>query len=924
MSQPKSDQSHPGMIDPIDTRSPEKDHDEPVEELSPARPVKSDSSDKDLKIVNSDLSAQPRRHSRRGSAASRRHSTALAASETSPSICESCGEDKIHGWRDVVEACSLSWHQQRKHLFTSWIHVPLGVTFLLVVVWGLKLAIDVAPFRFPAAVLAAFGIFLLLLLLDWLSSVFPGRRQRDAEAMYEKSDRPQKKRKRFIDPVLMLLAPPCDFCLRIMSVLFTPSFILIPAREVISGGEIGRIIGWFAATQVLAFLFPIYLNKGINWAFTIPKQLRERREKAQPPLTDLRRSSTVNGRRSRRGSTMSQSGSLDHRSRRGSTATIAGLEFEKGYAYSGQQRLGTIASGLAGVTATITAPVAHIDMTLEDDEQAYYNAVAIEQARQQGDPAVTSPNLAPLSFGSFVPHSDVSYFSHARMPVDREGRPRHHHHAITAEQRRNRSRSRDGARSQSRPATARSLTVSPRVPSGGGSVEYGPPSVATVQRSATAVGALPVASPAPSEAYRFPSTQLSPVQTTIAFDQDLPTAASLRAAENGARAKSNAPAVEGVREPEPAKVAATSSASSSRRPSLLGNFIAPLSMSRRESATSGPTPVATSASSQASAKDRADQAAVAPSASAPAPEDQPSEYGPDAIERLASWISDLITPIIYFTLIIIGLPLFFVLNFALPLYLGINLLAFIGAITIVPPKIRRFLHPILSTSIVTVLLIWALGAMKGLSIKQALALYSNGAKYTVLWDPTGYQGPVPGAGDILFSVLDAGIVSLAIPMYRYRKDLKQNFWRMLIALTPCAALSLFLWPYIAYLMGMNEVHALAFSARFMSTPLAIELANNIGADESITIVLVCVTGIIYAIVKEYVFKWTNVKDDMTVGVAMGSTAGAIGASSLISKPRQLALASLCFILFGAIMLIATAIPPVVDAVRMLAAGNNVI
>lgn len=454
---------------------------------------------------------------------------------------------------------------------------------------------------------------------------------------------------------------------------------------------------------------------------------------------------------------MSQSGSLDHRSRRNSTATIAGLEFEKGYAYSGQQRLGTIASGLAGVTATITAPVAHIDMTLEDDEQAYYNAVAIEQARQQGDPAVTSPNLAPLSFGSFVPHSDVSYFSHARSPLDREGRPRHHHHA-TAEQRRNRSRSREGR--LSRPATARSQTVSPRVTSAGSSVEYSPPPISTVQRSATAVGALPIASPAPSEAYRFPSTQLSPVQTTIAFDQDLPTAASLRAAEGG-RSKINSGALDGIREPEPAKVAATASASSSRRASLLGNFIAPLStsMSRRESANSAPTAVATSASSQASTKGRTEQAAASPTVPPSAPEDQPSEYGPDAIERLASWIGDLITPVIYFTLIIVGLPLFFVLNFALPLYIGINLLAFIAAITVVPPKIRRFLHPILSTSIVTVLLIWALGAMKGLSIKQALALYSNGAKYTVLWDPAGYRGPVPGAGDILFSVLDAGIVS---------------------------------------------------------------------------------------------------------------------------------------------------------------------
>lgn len=115
---------------------------------------------------------------------------------------------------------SQTWQRQRSHLFTSWIHVPLGVCFMLVVVWGLKLAIDQAPFRFPAAVLAAFGLFGLLLLLDWLSLRFPGAQAApDPEtAIDEKKGQAQqqrKVRKRFLDPVMALMAPPCDFCLRV-------------------------------------------------------------------------------------------------------------------------------------------------------------------------------------------------------------------------------------------------------------------------------------------------------------------------------------------------------------------------------------------------------------------------------------------------------------------------------------------------------------------------------------------------------------------------------------------------------------------------------------------------------------------------------------------------------------------------------------
>jgi putative effector of murein hydrolase len=58
---------------------------------------------------------------------------------------------------------------------------------------------------------------------------------------------------------------------------------------------------------------------------------------------------------------------------------------------------------------------------------------------------------------------------------------------------------------------------------------------------------------------------------------------------------------------------------------------------------------------------------------------------------------------------------------------------------------------------------------------------------------------------------------------------------------------------------------------------------------SSTIILVVLTGIIAAILKEPFFKLMRVKDNdfVTWGITMGSTSGAIGASSLISKPRTM-------------------------------------
>jgi len=87
--------------------------------------------------------------------------------------------------------------------------------FLLTITWGFRLAINEAPFRFPAPVIAMILFFATLLTLDWLSSVFPGQSPRfDVEK--EAIPAQQHQRKRFVDPFMALLAPPCEFCLRNM------------------------------------------------------------------------------------------------------------------------------------------------------------------------------------------------------------------------------------------------------------------------------------------------------------------------------------------------------------------------------------------------------------------------------------------------------------------------------------------------------------------------------------------------------------------------------------------------------------------------------------------------------------------------------------------------------------------------------------
>ncbi|KAK0531851.1 hypothetical protein OC835_003533 [Tilletia horrida] len=860
--------------------------------------------------------------------------------------CPLCKNDRIHGVRDVRDAVKLTWIKNKKHLMTTWLHVPVGVVLMLVVVWAIKLGIDRTALRFPSAVLSMIVFLVLLLTLDWLSVKFPGRDARSEDPESTEVPTTQRQRKRFLDPFMAALAPPADFLLRNMSVMFTPSFIMIPAREVIPGREIGILAAYFALTQVLGYVIPVLLCMFVDWVFGLGPRRRKAKE-AEKQFEHLRKNSVA-----------------------GSVSGFA-HPFEKSLADAGRVKDAPIVAGLLSTSLVAFAPLRPVQPvippTVPEDELVHLRHVAIEQARQQGmGPAVLPPSRGNTLLDT--PKSDVSTFQHpARRHAHMKRAQSEGVHILSA------------GRSTSAGPTARIASGGKmaRAVSGDGQVAlpFGLPHyhVEEIDSEVDAQtqfrsyrGPMPTQSPIVPEAYEFPPrspqnvadarrsaileegnyTHFSapevpqiqaivptpPPPARIAFDPVLETAASVRAADDAPELSRQISL--GQSQPQ------TQQQQSSRRGSL---FSPSMPGTRRNSLTI----IASRTSSRLNSKVNSQidlKAAAAAAAAAgrdgdnndkdgektPVPSircrhnsvaESTLSCGPNAVERLADWLGDLISPTLYLLLVIIGLPLYFVLDFSLPLFLGINLLIFIGSITVVPPKVRRFAHPILTTSVLTVLVIWAFAAMKGRGLKETLLRsYQVNAKYYDIWHIGGYQGPVPGAGDFLISTLDAGIVALAVPCYRYRAELRESFFRLILVLVPCAALSLFAWPGFAHLITLDRSRSLAFAARFMSTPLAIELNNTLGGDENIVVILVVITGIVAAILKEPFFKMMRVSmdDHFIVGATFGATSGAIGASSLIARPKVMAVASLSFVIFGALLLICAAVPPIVDVVRQVA------
>jgi hypothetical protein len=102
-------------------------------------------------------------------------------------------------------------------------------------------------------------------------------------------------------------------------------------------------------------------------------------------------------------------------------------------------------------------------------------------------------------------------------------------------------------------------------------------------------------------------------------------------------------------------------------------------------------------------------------------EKKPADESLTPEERLAARLEVWFDPAVYFLVLIIGIPLFLSPggeSRTLPLFTGVVSLAWLFSKRAITPSYQKVLHPILVTSFITVFVVWAFGAMKGLTLTQ--------------------------------------------------------------------------------------------------------------------------------------------------------------------------------------------------------------
>jgi len=130
-------------------------------------------------------------------------------------------------------------------------------------------------------------------------------------------------------------------------------------------------------------------------------------------------------------------------------------------------------------------------------------------------------------------------------------------------------------------------------------------------------------------------------------------------------------------------------------------------------------------------------------------------------------------------------------------------------------------------------------------------------------------------------VLQVSTVCLAVPLYRQFEVLKQNYGVILggIAVGTMSALtSVFV---LCKLFGIEKVVFLSIVAKSVTTPVATGISQEIGGIAAITVISVISSGVIGTVLCQSLFKWFKITDRVAIGLAIGTSAHALGTTKAI-------------------------------------------
>ncbi len=228
-----------------------------------------------------------------------------------------------------------------------------------------------------------------------------------------------------------------------------------------------------------------------------------------------------------------------------------------------------------------------------------------------------------------------------------------------------------------------------------------------------------------------------------------------------------------------------------------------------------------------------------------------------------------------------------------------------------PKSFTKTVHPLVTCTTLTWSVMKIFAGATGQSFKSMLQSYKVGSMCPVHL----------GAGDLLLFMLGPAVVALACQMYDRKKLMKENIVEVGTAVGVSSVGGLFGTAAMVRLLSIsNPVLRLSLLSRNITSPLAMAIAGILGADVSLAVSMVVVTGLIGANFGAAILDAAGVKDAVARGLGIGAAAHGLGTAAFANEKDAFPFAAISMALTASACTVLVSIPAVKRMVLKIALG----
>ena len=125
-------------------------------------------------------------------------------------------------------------------------------------------------------------------------------------------------------------------------------------------------------------------------------------------------------------------------------------------------------------------------------------------------------------------------------------------------------------------------------------------------------------------------------------------------------------------------------------------------------------------------------------------------------------------------------------------------------------------------------------------------------------------------------LLTPATVCLAIPLYQQIERLKKNLAAVIVGITAGVVSSLGSVLALAWLFGLEHEYYVSLLPKSITTAIGYGVSEELGGITTITVAVIIITGVLGNIMAESICKIFRIYEPIAVGLALGTSAHAIG------------------------------------------------